>query len=277
MQPAEYKLERFSNPHFPIYLSLQSGRKTLVKIHHHSSAEIMQVLEGRIQLFVSSTRRECQKGDLIFVPPSAIHEVNGLTEDAAIRGVIYEPSLADVADLQLNFAALLGRNQPVPYIISPQDRFHRELCLCIDSIHALHDASSVAAQMRISACLLQMHSALIEQFALEERVTNCNYQKLDPVLSYLREHYADKIHISQLSRLIHVCDDHLIRLFKEVTGETPVAWLMNLRLEASLKLLSGTEDSIAAIAEQTGFGSATYMTRVFKQKLNTTPGRYRRK
>ena len=50
---------------------------------------------------------------------------------------------------------------------------------------------------------------------------------------------------------------------------------MNLRIEAAIKLLSSTDLSIADIAYQTGFGSATYMTRVFKKKLNTTPGKYR--
>ena len=35
--------------------------------------------------------------------------------------------------------------------------------------------------------------------------------------------------------------------------------------------------SIAEIAEKTGFGSATYMTRVFKQKLGITPGKYKQK
>ena len=101
--------------------------------------------------------------------------------------------------------------------------------------------------------------------------------KLLPVLDYLKTHYAQKIQLSELSSLIHVCDDRLIRLFKEVTGETPVAWLTNLRMEACIKLLATTDDTIAAIAEQTGFGSDTYMTRVFKQKLGTTPGRYRRR
>ena len=118
-------------------------------------------------------------------------------------------------------------------------------------------------------------SELIQSFQLEISVHDKCYRKLRLVLDYVEQHFAEKIQISELSEIIHVCDDRLIRLFKEVTGVTPIEYIMNLRMEAAIKLLSATELSVADIADQTGFGSATYMTRVFKQKLNTTPGKYR--
>ena len=74
-----------------------------------------------------------------------------------------------------------------------------------------------------------------------------------------------------------VCNDRLIRLFREVVGDTPVEYIMSLQIEAGIKLLSSTDMSIAEIAEKTGFSSDTYMTRVYRQKLNTTPGMYRRR
>ncbi len=277
MQATEYKFERFSDPQFPIYLSAQSGRKTLVKIHYHTSAELIQVVDGRVELFAGGMRRECGKGDLIFIPPSAVHEMTSLTEDAAIRGVIYELPLADIAGLQQHFSALFSHSQRAQYIISEQEEGHAELCACIDRIHRHYPDVSIPGRMRIAAALLQMEAALIQRFALEETAADSRYQKLAPVLAYLGEHYAEKIRILDLSRIIHVCDDRLIRLFREVTGETPVAYLTNLRIEACLKLLAGTDDSLAVIAEKTGFGSDTYMTRVFKQKLGTTPGKYRRR
>lgn len=277
MQPAQYKFERFANPRFPIYLSSQSGRETLAKIHYHTSAEIIQVTSGRIRLLCGSAHAECGAGDLIFVPPSAVHEVTSLTEDAAISGVIYEPAVMEMADLQLSFSALFTAAQRMPYVVERAQEGWAQLCECVDRIHALYGDSSIAARMQIAASLLQMEALLIQRFALEENAADRRFRKLLPVLDYLKAHYAEKIQLSQLSGLIHVCDDRLIRLFREVTGETPVTWLTNLRIEACIKLLVTTDDTIAAIAEQTGFGSDTYMTRVFKQKLGTTPGRYRRR
>ena len=277
MQPAEYKFERFANPRFPIYLSSQHGGGTLVKIHYHTSAELIQVTGGRVQVLCGSAHAECVEGDLIFVPPSSVHEVISLTEDAAIRGVIYEPAVMEMADLQLSFFALFTSAQRMQYVIAASQEGWSELCACIDRIHDLYEDASIAARLQLAACLLQMEAQIIRLFGLEENAADHRFLKLAPVLDYLKAHYAEKIQLSELSSLIHVCDDRLIRLFKEVTGETPVAWLTNLRMEACIKLLATTDDTIAAIAEQTGFGSDTYMTRVFKQKLGTTPGRYRRR
>ena len=120
-------------------------------------------------------------------------------------------------------------------------------------------------------------SELIQIFQLEISAHDKNYRKLRSVLAYIEEHFAKKIQISELSEIIHVCDDRLIRLFKDVTGETPIEYITKLRIEAGIKLLSSTDLSIAEVAERTGFGSDTYMTRVFKQKMNTTPGKYRHK
>lgn len=277
MGHAEYKFERFIQPQFPIYASKQSGRKILVENHHHSSVELLQVTEGKIKMLIGTTYRECEKGDIIFLPPSVVHEVTSLTEDAAIRGIVYELSIVDIAGLKLDFPELFHRSQGLQYIVHTQTEGHDILCDYMDNIFSIYGNFSASHKIQLVSNLLLIVSEIIRIFQLEVSAHDKNYRKLRAVLSYIDENYSKKIPISELSSIIHVCDDRLIRLFKEVTGETPIEYIMNLRIEASIKLLSSTDLSIADIAAQTGFGSATYMTRVFKQKLNTTPGKYRHK
>ena len=277
MRHTEYKFEKFIQPQFPIYASAQSGREVLVKPHYHAFAEIMQVLEGRIKLLLGSTYLECKKGDIIFIPPSIVHEVFSLTEDAAIRGVVFAFSLIDVPNLQLDFMELFNRSQCLQYVIDSEDEESEELSGYIDKIMAVYGNFSAGSRIYIASYLLLIMGVLIRVFSLEVNTHDKNYRKLKPVLNHIESHFTEKIQIPELSEIIHVCDDRLIRLFKEVTGETPIEYVMNLRIEAAIKLLSAGELSIAEIAEQTGFGSDTYMTRVFKQKLNSTPGKYRRK
>ena len=69
----------------------------------------------------------------------------------------------------------------------------------------------------------------------------------------------------------------VIILFKKTTGITPAKYILNLRIEESVSLLTSTELSLEEIAERTGFGSSTYMNRIFKQKLGCTPGKFRSK
>ena len=276
MGQTEYKFEKFIEPQFPIYASKQMGRTELVQNHYHGSAEIMCVLEGRVKMLIGTVYRECEKGDIIFIPPSVVHEVFSLTEDAAIQGMVFELSLVEVAALRLDFSELFRRSQGLQYVITAKDEGYEELYGHIENILKVYGSFSAGSRVQIAANLLLIMARLIRLFSLEESSHDRNYKKLRAVLGYVEKHYTEKIQISKLSEIIHVCDDRLIRLFKEVTGETPIEY-MNLRIEAAIKLLSATDLSVADIAEKVGFGSDTYMTRVFKQKLNTTPGKYRHK
>ena len=277
MGQTEYKFEKFIEPQFPIYASRQMGRPELVQNHYHGSAEIMCVLEGRIKMLIGTVYRECEKGDIIFIPPSMVHEVFSLTEDAAIQGMVFDLSLVDVAALQLDFSELFRRSQGLQYVITSKAEGYAELCGYIKNILDVYGSFSAGSRIQIASNLLLIMARLIRLFSLEESAHDKNYKKLRAVLSYVEKNYTEKIQISELSEIIHVCDDRLIRLFKEVTGETPIEYIMNLRIEAAIKLLSTTDLSVADVAEKVGFGSDTYMTRVFRQKLNTTPGKYRQK
>ena len=277
MGQTEYKFEKFIEPQFPIYASRQMGRPELVQNHYHGSAEIMCVLEGRIKMLIGTVYRECEKGDIIFIPPSMVHEVFSLTEDAAIQGMVFELSLVEVAALQLDFSELFRRSQGLQYVITSKAEGYAELCGYIKNILDVYGSFSAGSRIQIASNLLLIMARLIRLFSLEESAHDKNYKKLRAVLSYVEKNYTEKIQISELSEIIHVCDDRLIRLFKEVTGETPIEYIMNLRIEAAIKLLSTTDLSVADVAEKVGFGSDTYMTRVFRQKLNTTPGKYRQK
>ena len=238
---------------------------------------MMKVLEGKINLQIGTNYYECNKGDIVFILPSMLHGVSSLTEDAMIQGVVFETSLVNIPILQFDFSEMFHRNQRIQYIINEKDDIYEELCFNIDKILEVYGTFNANARIQIVSRLLLCMGLLIQKFSLEISIHDKNYRKLLPILQYIDKHYTEKIQIAELSKIIHVCDDRMIRLFKEVTGETPVEYILNLRVEHALKLLMEDNLSIAEIAEKTGFGSATYMTRVFKQKLGITPGKYKQK
>ena len=54
-------------------------------------------------------------------------------------------------------------------------------------------------------------------------------QELAPVLDYIEKHYTEKILLSELCSIIHVCDDKLTRLFKKQLGITPTEYAKSVR------------------------------------------------
>lgn len=69
---------------------------------------------------------------------------------------------------------------------------------------------------------------------------------------------------------------HLIRMFRAVYGETPLAFAAGKRLESARNALLMTDDPIAAIAERAGYATRNAFDRAFTRQFRTTPGSLRR-
>lgn len=67
-----------------------------------------------------------------------------------------------------------------------------------------------------------------------------------------------------------------IRRFRQHTGATVGAWLLNQRLALAQRLLETTSKPVGVVAQLAGFGSEVTLRQQFAKVLQTTPSRYRR-
>lgn len=68
----------------------------------------------------------------------------------------------------------------------------------------------------------------------------------------------------------------LNRKVRTITGYNTSAYILQMRLERSKRLLIFHEDLIGDIAFRCGFEDANYFARLFKQLFNVTPSQYRK-
>ena len=69
---------------------------------------------------------------------------------------------------------------------------------------------------------------------------------------------------------------HFLRLFKQKTGMTPIAYRNHIRLRHAKEMLEESEASVAEIAEAVGFSSAQYFCDVFLAATGLRPTEYRK-
>ena len=99
---------------------------------------------------------------------------------------------------------------------------------------------------------------------------------LAPVLSWLRAHYAENVTVDAVARYAHLSKYHLCRQFRRMTGVTLMGYLLELRLSCARRLLSETDQSISAIAQNCGFGSSSHFCTLFRRREGVSPRAYRR-
>lgn len=69
---------------------------------------------------------------------------------------------------------------------------------------------------------------------------------------------------------------HFLRMFRAATGLTPHQYVLGLRLSRAQDSLKKKDARIIDIAVSCGFSSQSHMTSVFRQRLEMTPGEFRR-
>lgn len=93
--------------------------------------------------------------------------------------------------------------------------------------------------------------------------------------TFVKDNLALPLRLKDVADYLHLSERTLSRLFHDCGGTTFVQYLKAERLRRAENLLVRTANSIKSIAEETGFESVHYFTRVFAETHGTPPGKFR--
>ncbi|WP_439663523.1 GlxA family transcriptional regulator [Lentzea sp. HUAS TT2] len=99
---------------------------------------------------------------------------------------------------------------------------------------------------------------------------------LTELFDWVSARFDQMITVEAMARQANMSSRHLARLFKAVTGTTPLQWLHTQRIRRAQELLEMTDDSVDQIAEASGMGTATTLRRHFHRTVGVPPDTYRR-
>ena len=91
----------------------------------------------------------------------------------------------------------------------------------------------------------------------------------------LQESLEEPVDMEKLAREIPMGYSSFRKAFKKITGESPNQYHLNLRLTRAKDLLTTTALNINEVADQTGFDSVFYFSKLFKKKNGVSPKFYR--
>lgn len=92
------------------------------------------------------------------------------------------------------------------------------------------------------------------------------------ILEYIRETYADPaLTVRSLAEKAHLSETSLRELFHRELGVSPKKYLLDLRMEHAQSLLNAGYDSVASVAEKTGFRDPKNFATAFRKKFGYPP------
>lgn len=123
--------------------------------------------------------------------------------------------------------------------------------------------------------------ALITNASAISKNRNAGGSEIDSMItkskSLMMKNLKCKISITQLANETGVGYSWFRKAFKEYTGISPLQFVLQLRLHEAKKLLTSSNLMIKEIADELGFESPFYFSRIFKQKCGVTAEEYRRR
>ncbi len=243
--------------------------------HWHPEHEILFVRRGHFTLRLNQTVYELSAGDVAFYAGGTIH--TGEPSDCDYTCILLNlPLMIKKSDMCMRFAddlqsggvtvePLLGRTNP---------RF-AALCEQIRQSFCTRKAG-YAFDMKAGIFAFFgeiLNSGLYTVTAATASQTQKSTDRMKAILQHLEENYMTAIQLDELATLAHMTPAHLCRCFKAVTGRTPIAFLIDYRLDKARYSLMTTDRSITDIALACGFNDVSYFTRLFRQKYAITPNR----
>ena len=138
----------------------------------------------------------------------------------------------------------------------------------------MHEMTRIEIVGKNAARMKLLFYRLINELIQEKETIS--HHRLTPAISYLHAHYCEEIDASMLAELCFLSPAQFYRMFRKAFDRTPLEYRNDLRMRQAKLLLLEEDYSIGEIAQQLGFESIYYFSRVFRRFTGLSPTAYRK-
>ncbi len=286
-----YESKSRGTPEFPctLYRVDRDHPAYFMPLHWHAEYEIIVVRAGHLDLTVDDATIPLERGDVAFLSDGALHSGVPQDDDCLYDCVVFSGDLMTRSILHEDMRGIFGHRltvrghlplQGYPTVAATAAR----LCDHLFAMSSTGDRTNRTNRSKPGETLTaigiftEFFGELLGAEAVTEGYSEGNryIKRLKHVLSYMEEHYAERITLDELADVAGVSPKYLCRTFEALTGETPIAYVTALRVESAMRMLRETDRSLPDIAMSCGFGDQSYFAKQFKRATGMTPGGYRK-
>lgn len=166
----------------------------------------------------------------------------------------------------------------MPAQVVPNDK------VCEHLVAALAEESAFAPyplqKLLVESVARALVRRMLVRFAPAVAVPVCapgalNGRAFDAVREYIDAHLEERVTLERLAAVAGVSRFHFARQFRLRTGESPMGYLLRLRIERAQQLLREGRIAVGRLAVTLGFADQSHFTRTFKRVVGVTPSDYR--
>ncbi|MDP4088583.1 MAG: AraC family transcriptional regulator [Bacillota bacterium] len=232
---------------------------------------IMLLYDGKAEFTCNDTTIQASGGDLIFHKPGDRRKAQTFAEspmksfavDFLYTCPVYEDGQWKLVNSELPFSHI--QNIDDKYLFSRLVNLFSQLNR---SFLSTKDVGRVNERLIFCEIL-----ALLFKFKEGNEYNYSNSKKVDKVINYMTENYAENITLQQLAEEFQISPSYLGNIFKKVTGKSTIEYLINIRINKAKSLLKD-EFTVSETSKLVGFNDIFYFSKAFKKHEGMSPSQY---
>lgn len=249
--------------------------------HWHEDFQFCWVYRGSVRFQVVDQSYILNADSGIFINCRLAHTAEPLSPEAAYYCVDTHPDLIcpdpDSSVYKQMVEPFVQSTRSPVFVFSGDTPDGFDVLRSLKKIFNLfHREELLGRELLIQSEILRLWPSILKRAQRVSTPVNAvGNDRIKKIVTYIEEHYAEKITLRSISEQIFLSPEECSRYFKKMIGTSLFQFIIQYRIKKSLDLLLNTELTIAEVAQHCGFSTQSYYTACFKKIKGCTPNQYR--
>lgn len=252
--------------------------------HRHDFCELVIVTRGSSMHWLEGKEFPVTAGDVFLLQGQQTHFFHD-RQNLDLINIMYDPEKIGIPESEL-------RKMPgycAMFMLEPtyrrQHRFASRLHLkrvplaqveqLAEAMEREHDQENPGYEVVLRAKLLELMVYLSRAYTETDSTEGHALLRVGNVIGALEHDFSKDWKLDDLIAKAHMSRSNLMRVFRKATGQTPIEYLVRLRIQKAMELLRNSNLSITEIAMEVGFNDSNYFTRQFRRIVGKSPRSFR--
>lgn len=249
----------------------------LYRLHSHDYMEVLIFLGGECEFIVEGQLYSLTKGDVVIIPPYAVHkaDVSDFNNYERIVSTISKSLLSEFLSISPSISdSIIYHNTQGSYVVHLHSKKLKEILSLFQKISNRIKEDSDLNSFALQYLLFRAFEMLLNPASSgpSKSLSRDPDQRLQSIIEYIEKHLTDsEMNLDNVSSHFHLNKYYFSHYFKENMKVPFYRYVLLKRLATAVALIKQNELSIEEIATKCGFQDYSSFYRLFKKEYNISP------
>ncbi|MBQ5910984.1 MAG: helix-turn-helix domain-containing protein [Clostridia bacterium] len=246
-----------------------------MEAHYHDFYEVFFFIDGDVDYWIDGSLYRLAPGDILLIHPTELHKPVPAAKIERYERIVLWINKSYLSEIENGILENCFDKEKPTYnkVLRLAEDKKEQLFALAHSLCEEYHSSEFAAETGAYSLLLQILVQINRHNNTETPVDSKKFSTptlISEILSYINDHYAEKLTLDSIANHFFVSKYHLSHEFKDAVNTSLYRYIIMKRLNEAYTLLSEGH-SANDVCTMCGFGNYSVFFRAFKAEFGISP------